>query len=146
MLCGSSVPIVGQRDRATQVFGDPGLSKRSLLAGKPQLSWSTSRSKPEKENSLMKTLKISALLLFAAALVLPFALTSSVEGQGATEALTTQMDARLSDSDLYNGFITRNGGGLGVAPDECTNPAVSGRSFRDNKAIFEEREAVDDGL
>jgi len=94
----------------------------------------------------MKTLKITALLLFAAALVLPFALTSSVEGQAAVEALTTQMDARLSDSDLYNGFITRNGGGLGTAPNECTNPAVSGRSFRDNKVIFEEREVVADGL
>jgi hypothetical protein len=46
----------------------------------------------------MKTLKISALLLFAAALVLPFTLTSSVEGQAATEALTTQMDARQSDA------------------------------------------------
>jgi len=94
----------------------------------------------------MKTLKFTALLLFAAALILPFAMTSSVEGQAATEAQTTQMDARVNDSDLYNGFITRNGGGLGVTPDECNNPAVSGRSFRDNKAIFEEREAVDDGL
>ena len=94
----------------------------------------------------MKTLKITALLLFAAALVLPFALTSSVEGQAATEALTTQMDARQSDANLYNGFITRNGGGLGVTPDECTNPPVANRSFRDNLAIFEEREVVDDGL
>jgi len=94
----------------------------------------------------MRILKISVLLLFAAALALPFAFTRSVEGQAAQEALTTQMDARVSDSDLYNGFITRDGGGLGNAVDECTNPAVSGRSFRDNKAIFEEREAVDDGL
>src|SRR4030095_10304297 len=94
----------------------------------------------------MKTLKISALLLFAAALILPFAMTSSVEGQAATEALTTQMDARQPDSTLYNGFITRNGGGLGTAPDECTKPAVANRSFLDNKAIFEEREVVDDGL
>ena len=94
----------------------------------------------------MRILKISVLLLFAAALVLPFTFTSSVEGQAATEALTTQMDARISDSDLYNGFITRNGGGLGTAPDECTNPAVANRSFRDNKVIFEEREGVADGL
>jgi CxxC motif-containing protein (DUF1111 family) len=34
----------------------------------------------------MKTLKISVLLLFAAALVVPFSFTSSVEGQAATEA------------------------------------------------------------
>ncbi|HXG91392.1 MAG TPA: di-heme oxidoredictase family protein [Blastocatellia bacterium] len=94
----------------------------------------------------MKLLKISVLLLFAAALTLPFAFMSTVESQSATEAPTTQMDARLSDSDLYNGFITRDGGGLGVAPDECTNPALAGRSFRDNKAIFEEREGVADGL
>ncbi|MEK6322002.1 MAG: di-heme oxidoredictase family protein [Acidobacteriota bacterium] len=89
----------------------------------------------------MKTLKISALLLFAAALVLPFALTSTVEGQSATEALTTQMDARLSDSDLFNNFGT-----LGAEVDECDNPPVALRSFRDNKFIFEEREVVDDGL
>jgi len=89
----------------------------------------------------MKTLKISVLLLFAAVLILPFALTSSVEGQAATEAPTTQMDARLSDQDLWNGFGT-----LGNPVDECTNPAVAGRSFRDNKAVFEEREGVLDGL
>ena len=94
----------------------------------------------------MKTLKITALFLFAATLVLPFALTSSVESQAATEALTTQMDARQPDSALYNGFITRNGGALGTAPDECTNPPVANRSFLDNIAIFEEREEVDEGL
>ncbi len=89
----------------------------------------------------MKTLKISALLLFAAALVLPFTYTSSVEGQAATNAPTTQMDARVDDSDLFNGF-----GVLGAEVDECDNPAVPLRSFRDNKAIFEEREEVDEGL
>jgi len=89
----------------------------------------------------MKTLKISALLLFAAALVLPFTYTSSVEGQAATNAPTTQMDAREEDDDLFNGFGT-----LGAPVDECDNPAVPLRSFRDNKAIFEEREEVDEGL
>ncbi|MEK6407723.1 MAG: di-heme oxidoredictase family protein [Acidobacteriota bacterium] len=89
----------------------------------------------------MKTLKISALLLFAAALVLPFTFTSTVEGQAATAALETQMDARLPDTDLFNNFGT-----LGNPIDECTNPPVASRSFRDNKAIFEEREVVDDGL
>jgi CxxC motif-containing protein (DUF1111 family) len=89
----------------------------------------------------MRMLKISVLLLFAAALVLPFAVTRSVEGQAATEALVTQMDARLADTDLFNNF-----GPLGNAVDECTNPPVAGRSFRDNKAIFEEREGVADGL
>lgn len=89
----------------------------------------------------MRILKISVLLLFAAALVLPFTFTSTVEGQSATEAPATQMDARLADTDLFNGFGT-----LGNPIDECTNPAVASRSFRDNKAIFEERETVDDGL
>jgi CxxC motif-containing protein (DUF1111 family) len=89
----------------------------------------------------MKTLKISALLLFAAALVLPFTYTSSVEGQAATNAPTTAMDAREDDDDLFNGF-----GVLGAEVDECDNPAVPLRSFRDNKAIFEEREEVDEGL
>ncbi|MFY9573404.1 MAG: di-heme oxidoredictase family protein [Blastocatellia bacterium] len=89
----------------------------------------------------MKTLKFSVLLLFAAMLVLPFAMTSSVEGQAATNALATQMDARVDDSDLFN-----NLGALGNPVDECDNPAVPGRSFRDNKAIFEEREEVDEGL
>ena len=89
----------------------------------------------------MRILKISVLLLFAAALVLPFTLTSSVEGKAATNAPTTQMDARLDDSDLFNGF-----GVLGDPIDECTNPPVALRSFRDNKFIFSEREAVEDGL
>jgi len=92
----------------------------------------------------MKFLKVFALSLFAAALVVPFAFTRSVEGQAAaTEAPTTAMDARLEANDLFNG--------LGVFQpatpiDECTNPAVAGRSFLDNKVVFEERETVDDGL
>lgn len=89
----------------------------------------------------MKRLKMYVLLLFAAALVLPFAVTSSVEGQAVSEAPATQMDARLPDTDLFNGF-----GVLGDEIDECTNPPVASRSFRDNKAIFEEREEVDEGL
>lgn len=89
----------------------------------------------------MRILKISVLLLFATALVLPFSFSSTVEGQAASEALTTHMDARLGDDDLFNGFGT-----LGDPVNECTNPAVANRSFRDNKAIFEEREEVDEGL
>jgi CxxC motif-containing protein (DUF1111 family) len=89
----------------------------------------------------MKLLKISVLVLFAVALVLPFVGTSTVEGQSATNALATQMDARLGDEDLFNGF-----GPLGAEVDECDNPPVANRSFRDNLAIFEEREEVDEGL
>jgi CxxC motif-containing protein (DUF1111 family) len=51
------------------------------------------------------------------------------------------MDARLGDEDLFNGF-----GPLGAEVDECDNPPVANRSFRDNMAIFEEREEVDEGL
>jgi len=89
----------------------------------------------------MNFLKMSVLLLFAAAMIAPFAFNSSVEGQSATEALTTQMDARVDDSDLFNGLGT-----LGAPVDDCDNPAVAGRSFRDNIAIFSEREEVDEGL
>ena len=89
----------------------------------------------------MKLLKLSVFLLFTAALIMPFAYTSIVEGQSATEAPSTAMDARLDDSNLFNGFGT-----LGNPIDECTNPPVAGRSFRDNKFIFEEVEVADDGL
>ena len=89
----------------------------------------------------MKLLKLSIFLLFAAVLVLPFALPGTVEGQAASEALATQMDARLPDTDLFN-----NLGPLGAEVDECDNPPVANRSFRDNKFIFEEREDVGDGL
>ena len=88
----------------------------------------------------MKLLKGLVLLFAAAVLAIP-AITRSVESQAATEAPTTAMDARLDASDLFNGFGT-----LGTPVDECTNPAVANRSFLDNKAIFEEREEVDEGL
>ncbi|HEY3137877.1 MAG TPA: di-heme oxidoredictase family protein [Blastocatellia bacterium] len=68
----------------------------------------------------MRILKISALLLFAAALVMPFAFTSSVEGQAATEA-PTGMDT------LTNGFVTQ-------------------ATHDDDRATFEERDDVTRGL
>jgi hypothetical protein len=52
----------------------------------------------------MKYLKISVLLLFAAALISPLAYMQSVEGQAITEALTTDMDGRTDD--IHNGFLT----------------------------------------
>jgi hypothetical protein len=57
-------------------------------------------STPKKESPEMRTLKFSVLFLFAAALVLPFALTSSVEGQAVSEA------PRGFDN-LTNGFVTQ---------------------------------------
>lgn len=90
------------------------------------------------------TLQILALLLFAAALALPLSIPRAVEGQGATEALTTDMDAKTND--LFNGF-----GALGTPIDDCVAepqpPTARGNGrFEDNKFIFSERENVDDGL
>ncbi|HEY6805001.1 MAG TPA: di-heme oxidoredictase family protein [Pyrinomonadaceae bacterium] len=90
------------------------------------------------------TLQILALLLFAAALCLPLSLPRAVEGQGATEALTTDMDAKTND--LFNGF-----GAVGTPIDDCVAEPVpptargNGR-FEDNKFIFSERENIEDGL
>jgi CxxC motif-containing protein (DUF1111 family) len=74
----------------------------------------------KKENLEMRILKISVLLLFATALVLPFAYTSSVEGQAATEA------PRGFDN-VYNGFGSQ-------------------AQFDADKATFEERDDIAKGL
>src|SRR5258707_140210 len=68
----------------------------------------------------MRILKVSVLLLFAAALALPFAYTSSVEGQAATEA------PRGFDN-VFNGFGSQ-------------------AQFDSDKAIFEERDDIAKGL
>jgi hypothetical protein len=68
----------------------------------------------------MRILKISVLLLFAAALVLPFAFTSAVEGQGATEA------PRGFDN-VFNGFGSQ-------------------AQFDADKDVFEERDDIAKGL
>jgi len=94
---------------------------------------------------MRKVLPILTLFLFAVALILPLSAPRSVEGQGATEALTTDMDAK-TPNDLFNGF-----GALGTPIDDCVAEPVpptargNGR-FEDNKFIFSERETVDDGL
>jgi CxxC motif-containing protein (DUF1111 family) len=93
---------------------------------------------------LKTTLQVLALLLFAAALALPLSVPNAVEGQGATEALTTDNDAKTDD--LFNGFGVR-----GTPIDECVAepepPTARGNgTFEDNKFIFSERETVDDGL
>jgi CxxC motif-containing protein (DUF1111 family) len=48
---------------------------------------------------------------------------------------------QLSPADLFNGFGTR-----GTPIDECVADPVPGRSFEDNKFIFNEVEGVADGL
>ena len=90
------------------------------------------------------TLQVLALLLFAAALALPLSIPRAVEGQGATEALTTDMDAKTDD--LFNGF-----GDLGTPINGCVAeaqpPTARGNGrFEDNKFIFSEREEIDEGL
>src|SRR5690242_13712958 len=93
---------------------------------------------------MRKVLPILTLILFAVALVLPLSSPRTVEGQGATEAPTTDMDAKTDD--LFNGF-----GARGTPIVECVNDPVAptargnGR-FEDNKAIFSERETIEDGL
>ena len=94
---------------------------------------------------MAKVLKLVTLLLFVSALALPVWMsTPTVEGQGAQEALTTDMDAKTDD--LFNNF-----GARGTPIDECGAPAVAptargnGR-FEDNKFIFSEREEIDEGL
>ncbi len=93
---------------------------------------------------MRKVLPILTLLLFAVALVLPLSEPQPVEGQTATEALTTDMDAKTDD--LFNGF-----GVKGTPIEECVNEPVAptargnGR-FEDNKFIFSERETIEDGL
>lgn len=90
------------------------------------------------------TLQVLTLLLFLTALILPLSFTGAVEGQTATEALTTDMDAKTDD--LFNGFGVR-----GTPVDECVRepepPTARGNgTFEDNKFIFSERETIDDGL
>src|SRR5215510_8271794 len=93
---------------------------------------------------MRKVLPILTLLLFAVALVLPLSSPQTVESQAATEAPTTDMDAKTDD--LFNGF-----GALGTPIVECVNEPVAptargnGR-FEDNKAIFSERETIEEGL
>ena len=93
---------------------------------------------------MRKVLPILTLILFAVALVLPMSQPQPVEGQAATEAPTTDMDAKTDD--LFNGF-----GVKGTPIVECVNepvaPTARGNGkFEDNKAIFSERENIEDGL
>lgn len=93
---------------------------------------------------MRRVLQVLALLLFAAALALPLTMPSTVESQTATQALTTDMDAKTDD--LFNGF-----GARGTPVDECLRepepPTARGNgTFEDNLFIFSERETIEDGL
>ena len=93
---------------------------------------------------MRRVLQVLALLLFAAALVVPLSMPTPAESQSITEALTTDMDAKTDD--LFNNF-----GARGTPIDECVAEPVpptargNGR-FEDNLFIFSERETIDDGL
>jgi CxxC motif-containing protein (DUF1111 family) len=93
---------------------------------------------------MRKVLPILTLILFAVALFVPLSSPQPVESQTATEALTTDMDAKTDD--LFNGF-----GARGTPIDECVAEPVAptargnGR-FEDNKFIFSENETIEDGL
>jgi CxxC motif-containing protein (DUF1111 family) len=93
---------------------------------------------------MRKVLPILTLILFAVALLVPLSSPQTVESQTATEALTTDNDAKTDD--LFNGF-----GAKGTPIVECVNEPVAptargnGR-FEDNKFIFSERETIEDGL
>ncbi len=93
---------------------------------------------------MTKALKLITLILFVTALAVPMWVPRAVEGQGGTEALTTDMDAKTDD--LFNGF-----GALGTPVNDCVAEPVpptargNGR-FEDNKFIFSERETTADGL
>src|SRR5215813_6686432 len=93
---------------------------------------------------MRKVLPILTLVLFAVALFLPLSEPQPVAGQAATEAPTTDMDAKTDD--LFNGF-----GALGTPINDCIAepqpPTARGNGrFEDNKFIFSERETVADGL
>src|SRR4030095_15890147 len=93
---------------------------------------------------MRRVLQVLALLLFAAALVVPLSMPNSAESQAITEALTTDMDAK--PDDLFNNF-----GARGPTIDQCVAepgaPTARGNGrFEDNKFIFSERETIEDGL
>ena len=93
----------------------------------------------------MKFLKIFVLILFAAALVLPFAFTSSVEGQAATEAPTHDMNATTpaQAADGTRGSDVFNQVDLDADGDSDADDVAAFAAAREE---FEGVEAVDDGL
>src|SRR6476659_8609453 len=93
---------------------------------------------------MRKVLPILTLVLFAVALFLPLSSPQPVASQAATDALTTDNDAKTDD--------VFNGSGARCTPiDECVAgpvaPTARGNGrFEDNKFIFSERETIEDGL
>src|ERR1041384_2450635 len=93
---------------------------------------------------MRKVLPILTLILFAIALFVPLSTPQSVESQAATEAPTTDMDAKTDD--LFNGYGVKGTPIVeGVNEPVAPTARANGR-FEDNKAIFSERETIADGL
>jgi CxxC motif-containing protein (DUF1111 family) len=93
---------------------------------------------------MRRILQVLAFGLFVAALALPLSVPNAVESQAATEALTTDMDAKTDD--LWNGFGTK---GTPIPACEDADAPTSrgvGGTFEGNKFIFSEREGIADGL
>src|SRR5262245_65583392 len=90
----------------------------------------------------MKSLKIIVVMLFAAeALTFLATLPNSVAGSRVPMSAAPTTDLTKLTDDLFNGFGTK-----GTPIDECVAAPVPGRSFEDNKFIFNENEGVADGL
>jgi len=89
----------------------------------------------------MKSLKLVIVMFFTVgALTFLATLPNSVAGsQAISDAPITDLN-KLAD-ELFNGFGTK-----GAPIDECVAEPVPGRSFEDNKFIFNEIETVEDGL
>ena len=87
----------------------------------------------------MKFLKISVLFLFAAAIIAPFAFTSSVEGQAAVEALTNDMNSLTND--LYIGVDFDGDGDI-----DATDAARFAAAQEEFEGGPEGREGIADGL
>ena len=82
----------------------------------------------------MKFLKIFLVFLFAAALVVPFSLTSSVEGQAATEAPTNDANALTDDLFVADGFDYN---GNGTADDRALFDAAAAEFGADGFELIE---------
>src|SRR4051812_23680977 len=93
---------------------------------------------------MRKVLPFLTLILFAVALFVPLSSPQSVESQTATEALTTDMDAKTDD--LFNGFGVRGTPIVECVAEPVAPTARGNGRFEDNKAIFSERETIEDGL
>jgi CxxC motif-containing protein (DUF1111 family) len=90
----------------------------------------------------LKSLKLVIAISFVVgALGFLATMPNSVAGSNVQVAPAPTTDGSKLTDDLFNGF-----GAKGTPIDECVAAPVPGRSFEDNKFIFNEIETVEDGL